>query len=86
MITKEQVLQEVFEMLISPAVACTDTMSVYDKDHKTPIKTATGWHDEYTKGHHVEFNMDGTAVTTIDGIEYKLKMTVEIVSEKRVEE
>jgi hypothetical protein len=67
MVTKEQVLQQTFDLLIDGWGACNDVMGICDMDVKTPVKTATGWN-------------------VVDGIEYKLKMTVEIVSERKVEE
>ena len=86
MVTREQVVQEVFMNLICPAVACNETMGVVDHDHKTVIRTATGLHTQYVKEHALRFHEDGTAVTVVDGVEYKLKMTVELVSERKIEE
>ena len=86
MVTKEQVVQGVFENLICPAVACNETMSVIDRDHKTVIETASGPRTQYVKEHALTFHEDGTAVTVINGVEYKLKMTVELVSERKIEE
>ncbi|MFA5767634.1 MAG: hypothetical protein WC919_06970 [Candidatus Paceibacterota bacterium] len=85
MVTREQVVQQVFERLISPAT-CDDCAAIEDMDCTKVVKTATGLYTVSDKCHTIAFFEDGTAITVIDGIEYKLKMIVEIVSERKVEE
>jgi hypothetical protein len=71
MITKEQILQGVHICLVNPAVACNDIMSVDGEGGQ-----------EYA----LRFNDDGTSVVEADGVEYKIKMTLEVVSEHKVGE
>jgi hypothetical protein len=69
MITKEQILKETHICLVNPAVACNDIMDVHSEDGKS---------------YALRFNDDGTSVVTADGVEYKIKMTLEIISEHKV--
>jgi aconitase A len=71
MITKEQILKEIHICLVNPAVACNDIMDVHSEDGES---------------YALRFNDDGTSVVTVDGVEYKIKMTLKIISEHKVGE